>query len=141
MKYLPLILGLACILGAIYQLHRSTHLLVSGRAADGVIIRNEKSTGRSTVYYPVARFTADDGRTYESKGHSGTYPAEYEINDRVPVHYDPAQPTNAYIGSFLGVVADTFLSVALGSLFVWFGLRIVRKKPFYTAPNPLHGNA
>ncbi|MBC8152708.1 MAG: DUF3592 domain-containing protein [Bacteroidetes bacterium] len=137
MKYLPLILGLACIIGAGYQLYRNTRLLISGRAAEGVVIRNEKSLGKNTVYYPIVQFQAADGQSYACKGQSGTYPAQYEASESVSVHYDPAQPANAFIGSFFGVIQDAFLSMALGTVFVWFGLRIVRRKPLETISDPL----
>lgn len=141
MKYLPLLLGLACILGASYQLYRSVRLVITGRAAEGVVIRNEKSTGKSTAYYPVVGFIAADGKTYECTGQSGTYPAEYQTNDPALVHYDPANPADAFIGSFFKMMQGAFLSMTLGALFVWFGLRIVRNKPPTTALRLLPDNA
>ncbi|MFD2572025.1 DUF3592 domain-containing protein [Spirosoma soli] len=127
MKYLPLVLGIVCILGASYRLYRGTWLLINGQFVEGVVIRNEKSSGKSTVYYPIVQFQTPAGQTYECKGQSGTYPAEYEVNDTAVVHYNPAQPTDAFIGSFFGLVLGMLFSLALGAVFVWLGLRIVRR--------------
>ena len=126
MKYLPLILGVLCILGASYQLYRGSWLFINGQSVEGTVVRNERSFGKSTVYYPIVAFQTLGGQPYTCKGQSGTYPAEYEVNDTVTVHFAPAQPTNAFIGSLFGLIQGTLFSIALGVLFSWFGLKVLR---------------
>lgn len=125
MKYLPLLLGLLCILGAGYQFCRGSWLFLNGQSVEGTVVRNERSFGKSTVYYPIVEFKTRSGQIYTCKGQSGTSPAEYEVNDTVTVHFDPAKPTNAYIGSFLGLILGNLISIALGVLFSWLGLRVL----------------
>jgi hypothetical protein len=125
-KYLPLFLGVVCILGASYQLYRGAWLFINGQVSEGVVIKNEKSLGKSTVYYPIVQFQTIDGQTFECKGQSGTYPAEYEVNDTVNVHYNPADPTNALIGSLFSHVTGMLFSIALGLLFSFFGVKVLR---------------
>lgn len=136
MKYLPLILGIACLVGTSYQFYRATRLLITGQRVEGQVIRNEQTSHKSTAYYPVVRFSAGDGQTHECRGMSGSYPAEYDVNDSVVVHYDPSQPTDAFIGGFFGLLSGTLLTLGLGAVFAWLGLYIVRRKR-PDATNPL----
>jgi len=124
-KYLPLLLGVLCILGAGYQLCRGSWLFINGQSVEGTVVRNERSFGKSTVYYPIVEFKTRSGQTYTCKGQSGTSPAEYEVNDTVTVHFDPDKPANAFIGSFFGLIVGNLISIALGVLFSWLGLKVL----------------
>lgn len=125
MKYLPLTLGMLCIIGAGYQLYQGSWLFLNGQSVEGTVIRNERSLGKSTVYYPIVEFQTLSGQTYTCKGHSGTSPAEYKVNDTVMVHFDPTKPTNAFIGNFFGLIQGFLFSITLGVLFSWFGLKVL----------------
>ncbi|WP_177226002.1 DUF3592 domain-containing protein, partial [Arsenicibacter rosenii] len=124
-KYLPLILGLLCTMGALYQLYRGSWLFLNGQSAEGRVVANERSSGKSSVYYPIVEFKTLSGQTYRCKGQSGTLPAEYEVNDSVTVHFDPDKPTNTFIGTFFSLLQGFLFSIALGVLFSWFGLKIL----------------
>ncbi|WP_460973033.1 DUF3592 domain-containing protein [Spirosoma migulaei] len=125
MKYLPLLLGMLCIIGAGYQLYQKSWLFLNGQSVEGTVIRNERSLGKSTVYYPIVEFQTLSGQVYICKGYSGTSPAEYEVKDTVTVHFDPTKPTNAFIGNFCGLILGFLFSISLGVLFSWFGLKVL----------------
>ncbi|WP_052731040.1 DUF3592 domain-containing protein [Spirosoma radiotolerans] len=125
MKYLPLILGLLCSIGALYQFYRGSWLFLNGQSVEGRVVGNERSLGKSSVYYPIVEFQTLGGQTYRCKGQSGTSPAEYEVNDTVTVHFDPAKPTNTFIGNFFSLIQGALFSMGLGVLFSWFGLKVL----------------
>lgn len=125
MKFLPLILGILCIIGSSYQLYQGSRLFLNGQSVEGTVVRNERSLGKSTVYYPIVEFQTLSGQTYTCKGQSGTSPAEYDVNDTVTVHFDPTKPTNAFIGSFFSLIQGALFSITLGVLFSWFGLKVL----------------
>jgi hypothetical protein len=89
------------------------------------VVGNERSLGKSSVYYPIVEFQTRSGQTYRCKGQSGTSPAEYAVNDAVTVHYDPAKPTKTFIGTFFSLLQGTLFSLVLGVLFSWFGLKVL----------------
>ena len=137
MKYLPLILGLLCCIGALYQLYRGSWLFLNGQSVEGRVVANERSSGKSSVYYPIVEFKTLSGQTYRCKGQSGSLPAEYEVNDPVTVHFDPAEPDNTFIGTYFSLIRGALFSIALGVLFSWFGVKILgfRKLPDSTGRN------
>jgi hypothetical protein len=51
-------------------------------------------------YYPVVRFTAEDGRRRDVQMSVGSTSPEYEKGDGVTVDYNPAHPLEARIQSF-----------------------------------------
>jgi hypothetical protein len=49
-------------------------------------------SGSTSLFFPVVRFTAADGRTHESPTREGSRPAAAAVGERVTVLYDPADP-------------------------------------------------
>lgn len=134
MRYLPVLLGFIGLVGTMYQFVGSTRLLLIGHRTDGVVIRNEWSSGRKSVAYPIVRFRAEDGRDHTVRGSSGSSPAEYSRGESVSVCYDPNDPTKTYLGSYLGRLGGLLFSGALSAVFFWFGLRIVRRPASAATP-------
>lgn len=97
-----------------------------------VVLRQQRVTTENgqeileETYYPVVRFTAEDGRSREVQLTEGSYPASYEPGDAVTVRYDPERPLAARIDSWssaalkwilpaiTGVLGLSFLGAVLG---------------------------
>ena len=95
------------------------------------------SDGRSrvsTVWYPTVEY-AVNGQRYSFESSAGADPPAYEEGDRVPVAYDPDDPSDARIASFatafvapliVGGLAIVFTPIG-GALFLK-GRRIARQR-------------
>ncbi|WP_405147900.1 DUF3592 domain-containing protein [Sphaerisporangium sp. NBC_01403] len=73
----------------------------------------------SAVYHPVLRFTTDNGEQVEAESPVGSNPPPASPGDRVPIIYDPADPTQVRIDSALGG------GTLLGTLLIGFGLLLL----------------
>jgi len=82
--------------------------VINERSADGVVVEmvmrndyaeNDNQRVVSEAYYPVVRFTADDGHRRDVHLSEGSYPPAYEVGDKVKVRYNPEHPLEARIDS------------------------------------------
>ena len=70
------------------------------------------------TYAPVFAYTVD-GKDYEEKSSYSTYPAKYDIGDKVELHYEPSKPSNFYVDKSINLVRGILFG--LGGFFVVFG--------------------
>jgi hypothetical protein len=87
-----------CLWGA-YAGYASWQLQTGGKTATGMVVQlNEQSDGEGgcCTYVPVVEFDAG-GQVYSFEGSTASYPPAYELGERVPVLYDPANPQTAQI--------------------------------------------
>src|SRR5438132_13579972 len=114
-----LTIGVLAVIWAVLAFRSQRRFLGTALRATGVVqsLKAERME-RSTVYFPVIRFTTAAGATVTAKsktsGSSG-----YPIGKTLPVLYDPDHPENLEIDAFwprwLIVIGATFLAViALG---------------------------
>jgi hypothetical protein len=75
-----------------------------------------------TRYRPQIRFTTDSGRAIELVGRVASRPARYKVGERVPVLYNPHNPTEAYLNSFWEIWFVTLMLVFFGLLTMGMGL-------------------
>ncbi len=83
--------------------NNQTFETVEGEVIDNVLISSpdpDDFTRESSSYHPVVRFRTVDGGTSSFTEGVGTYPAKYELGDKVTVLYDPANPSDAQIRSW-----------------------------------------
>lgn len=88
----------------------------------------EDSDGRSresTAYHPTVRFRAD-GRTYTFTSSTGSDPPAYEVGDRVPVVYDPADPGDARVNTFWSLYLAPIVLGGLAVVFLAVGVPLFR---------------
>lgn len=81
----------------------------------------------SSYYYPVVKFKAANGETYEFESSNGSNPAAFKVGEAVEILYDPQAVTKAEIRSFwtlwgwvviLAILGGTF--TLLGGVFLYF---------------------
>ncbi len=87
-----------CLWG-VYAGFTNWKLQTNGETATGTVVYlNEQSDseGGCCTYVPVVEFNAN-GQVYSIEGNTASYPPAYELGERVPVLYDPADPQSAQI--------------------------------------------
>lgn len=70
---------------------------------------------------PQVEFTAENGRTVKIIGRVASRPARYQIGERVSVLYNPADPADAQINSFVELWFVTLMLVGFGLLTLVMG--------------------
>jgi hypothetical protein len=96
-------LGLALFVGGIVSTARHVARLRAGVWTVGTVVEllETRSTGKGSgyAYYPVVQFVVND-RPYQIKGGTGSSSRRYEINAKVRIVYDSADPSRALILDF-----------------------------------------
>ncbi len=112
-------IGVLAVVWAVLAFRSQRRFLITALRATGVVqsLIAERME-RSTVYFPVIRFTTAAGVTVTAKSKTSRS-SGYPIGKTLPVLYDPNQPDNLEIDAFwsrwLMVIGASFLAlVALG---------------------------
>jgi hypothetical protein len=90
---------------------------------EGSVVDFQTASGSDgdVMYAPVVEFTAQDGRRYEFVGNVRSRPAEYALEQKVTVLYDPANPQGAILESFMELWFAPALFGFIGSIFAFIG--------------------
>ncbi|HXY24963.1 MAG TPA: DUF3592 domain-containing protein [Candidatus Acidoferrum sp.] len=84
----------------------------------GRVIRLQPGSSRhGTVYYPVVQFVTPDEQKITVKGSNGSRPAAFHVDDPVEVLYDPDDPHQAYINTFMEFWGSPIILFGLGAVF------------------------
>lgn len=82
---------------SLYFLQSSWRLARHGQPATGVVVAlDERRDSDGVTYSPVVEFDTG-GRTYRFDSGISSYPAAYDVGERVAILYDPANPNHAKI--------------------------------------------
>ncbi|WP_035609207.1 DUF3592 domain-containing protein [Haloferula sp. BvORR071] len=112
-----LVLGLSVLLAAIavyLGLRVKKHLANATYAEGEVVGFIEQSEGRGgPSVAPVIRFSESDGTSHEVNSSAYSYPAAFELGDKIRVAYPPGKPHEA---EYLGLFAQWGHVIILGSL-------------------------
>lgn len=120
-----------CVLGlGVYAFFRQRTRLAEGAVAIGIVtdlipVRAEgefvvkRGEGGTTIekkyrYRPEIRFKTHAGRTIDFVASISTSPSRYAIGDEVEVLYDPENPKDVQINSFLHLWFATLMLVGFG---------------------------
>ena len=80
-----------------YFLQSSWRLTYHGESATGLVVAlDERRDSDGVTYSPVVEYDLN-GRTYRFNSGIASYPAAYDVGERVPIRYDPADPRHAEI--------------------------------------------
>jgi hypothetical protein len=99
-----------------------------GRVVDVKMLRsyvNEEDRVVQEYYYPVVEFVASDGRRRNVQMSEGSYPASYEVGDKVVVLYEPHHPIEARIQSFSSSVGMWILPLITGIIGIGFLIAVL----------------
>ena len=107
------LIGFGCLL----QWERS-QLLATGQRVNGVLVglekleRDPEKNRSDKAVVPIVRFTTGAGQEVTVRGSTWQrFQANYQAGDTVAVIYDPAQPQNARM--------DTFVEIWFAPLMLW----------------------
>lgn len=117
------LVGLGLLAGAALAYRHTRQFVEIAVPAQGVVtanVRAQGSRGRS-LYYPRIRFQTADSQEISFLSNTGTMPAAYDVNDRVPVLYDPLDPHHAAVRSLVGVWLLPLILGGMGALFFAIG--------------------
>lgn len=78
-----------CVRRATRQNFRRQDKVVRGKVVD-VILESHIQQGR--LYYPIVKFTLENGEYLRARYSDGTMPAAYKKGEEVTVYYQPDQP-------------------------------------------------
>jgi hypothetical protein len=71
--------------------------------------------------YPIVQFTTPDGRRWEFEENIGSNPPDFQLEQKVDVRYDPANPRRAFINAFWVVWFLPGFFVLMGGVFALIG--------------------
>jgi hypothetical protein len=95
---------------------------------EGVVVDHSLRTstdrdGNSrSAYYPVVEFTAPDGQTVSFESSTGSNPPSNDVGDQVEVAYDPDDPSDARLTSFVSLYLLPLIFGGIGILFTPIGV-------------------
>ena len=103
----------------------SHQIVEGGITAQGEVVslKRERSRGRrgGGSYYPVFRFTAQDGQEYRVKHNQGSNPPAWTKGEKVELIYLPDNPEKAVPNTFWGKYAVPFFLAIFGTGFTVLG--------------------
>lgn len=121
LKYVIMFVGLGLLVGGINDVLETRAFIGKAESAEGTVIRVEpfrhQSDKPSTKrYLPVIRFSARDDRGTDFPGSPTTISWAYQVGEKVPVWYNPANPRDAIQGGFLALWFNPSIVIAIGGL-------------------------
>ena len=128
------VVGLGLLIGAVFIYSTTRKFVATAKTAEGtvfdiVLVREispgtpgAKGGGMRDMFYPRVRFVTEDGITKEFQSRVGASPPAYRLGEKVKVLYDPANPYDAQVASFLSLWGLPLLLFVMGAFFIFFGL-------------------
>ena len=102
---------------------RAVRFKKTAAEAQGTVIELRADSGNhGTTFYPIIKFADQTGHGHTLYSSTGSYPPAYEVGERVSVLYDPANPKDARINSFVGLWLWPLILAVMGGLDVLTGL-------------------
>jgi uncharacterized Tic20 family protein len=116
------IIGVLFILFSILPLGICTYCTMSTRnflnkaeKTHGTVLEIvERRTSDGTMYYPVYSFVDIYGTEHKIYSKSGSYPPRYDVGDPISILYDPENPKEIKMDSFVSLWMGTIVAGVLG---------------------------
>ncbi|MFW6223675.1 MAG: DUF3592 domain-containing protein [Spirochaetota bacterium] len=124
------LIGGVLVLAGVIQAIGTLLFMQGAREVQGTVTGYERVEGAAppfiggdagVLYYPTVSFDTPAGRRLEFTAPSGRNSRVYEIDERVPVYYDPDEPATSRLGSAWGLWGSTLVFAGLGAVFVVVG--------------------
>jgi hypothetical protein len=120
---LSLLMGVILLGGGAYVLLKRQRTPENRSAATGVVVELRKVySPRYYVWRPVVEFQTQYGQVIQFQATHGTRPSLYSVGQSVKVLYDPRQPEQAEIDSWLTRWFVPGLMLGFGALWLIVGL-------------------
>jgi hypothetical protein len=105
------------VLGLTFAAPAVLHLFSYARAEGSVVDYNDYGD----VTYPIIQFMTPDGRRWEFEEDWGSDPPAFKLEQKVNVLYDPGNPRNAFIDSFISLWILPGIFWLVGGVFALIG--------------------
>jgi Protein of unknown function (DUF3592) len=120
-KYLMALIGAGMLVVACCLYFNVREFLGTAERTEGTVVALRRQVSSdSTTYVPVVRFQLAH-RHIEFDSGIGSRPPRYTVGEKVPVLYQPANPYQAKIDSFLSLWFGPVLLAGMGSIFCLVG--------------------
>jgi len=87
--------------------------------------RDPSDTTGAWLRFPVVRYQTASGQTVTFRSRTGTQPSPYKVGQQVPVLYNPADPRDARIDTFVMTRLLPGCLIAFGAFFFVLGIVIL----------------
>jgi hypothetical protein len=112
--------GVSCV--GLVQLVKVRRLRRTGVRSVGTVVSHEETTDDGSLYAPVITFVDEHGSEHRFTSATRTSWRVHRVGRKVPVIYPSGRPDTPRLTSFGHDVLVVGLPLALGALFVFFGL-------------------
>jgi hypothetical protein len=122
------VIGLGLLIGGVFAFQHTRRFLATAISVPGVVTENvwqERRSSNNSIhgdFYPRIRFRTTDGQEISFITNSGSNPPSYHVNERITILYDPQQPYDARIQSFVELWLLPTILCGLGIFFCSFGV-------------------
>lgn len=122
--------GVTCILvacgffGSALRIYtkRKKFLAIAVPAAGTVIEVHVRGVGRNAVSFPVFEFRTTEGTLQRAESLMGSGFRGFQVGETVPVRYDPADPSQAEVDTFVVLWGLVLLRVGFAVIFLGMGI-------------------
>jgi hypothetical protein len=122
MAFIFLAAGVLMAVIGLVSLLRTRQFLSGARETSAQVVGNHlRSASRKPSYYPVLRFQTHEGTPHEVVSPVGSNPPRYREGDQVPLLYNPANPQQVRINTFLHLWMLPLLFAGMGVAFLLVG--------------------
>ena len=113
-----LIIAVPCLGVGLYEAAKMGRILQSYERIEGTITGNSYiiDQDNSGAYYPDVAFQPEDSRTIRFTEGIGTSPARYRAGDKVAVLYNPTDPSDALINSWMRLWVGPLTFIIVGGI-------------------------
>lgn len=110
------IVGLIFLVSTVFAYINTRSFIDRSVVASGTIVdvSAEWNDDHERVYYPIVDFKTAEGEMFSFKANVGSGSPGDQIGQIVSVRYDPADPENAALNSWLGLWFAVFFVAVLG---------------------------
>lgn len=92
--------------------------LGSHARAEGSVVDYRRS---GDTAYPIVQFSTPDGRRWEFEDRVGSDPPQFSLEQKVDVRYDPSNPRNAFVNTFVNLWLLPGIFLLVGVVFACIG--------------------
>jgi hypothetical protein len=115
-------IGIALIIYSIFTLFRQKRIIAQSEKAYGIVTNlTQKQRQKGYIYCPQVRFQTKSGSIVDFQSDFGSKPASHKIGQQIEVLYNPFNPSQAQIKSFLSLWLVTLVSLLMGVTFTGLG--------------------
>ncbi len=123
--FLFFLIGIVVLISGIVQVFKVRRQIAGSVKAPGKVFGMGRINGqRGYLYCPQVEFRASNAQTYKFQSEVGSQPPAYKIGQSVQVVYEPADPNQAEIDSFMAMWFMPGCMVLFALVFSMLGLAL-----------------